>query len=62
MTALTYIAPYAKHKVWVKPSQEQSYLYGNHVLKSGLSRMTENTPQYEGVVVYSMSDIPLVSV
>lgn len=36
-----------------------SFLYGNHVLKSGLGRITDNTPAYAGVVVCSMSDIPL---
>jgi len=36
-----------------------SFLYGNHVLKSGLGRITDNTPAYAGVVVYSMADIPL---
>lgn len=36
-----------------------SFLYGNHITKSGLARMTENTPQYAGVVVYNMNDIPL---
>ncbi|PKK23864.1 NIP7, nucleolar pre-rRNA processing protein [Columba livia] len=46
-------------KVWVKPGSEQSFLYGNHVLKSGLGRITENTAQYQGVVVYSMADVPL---
>ena len=35
------------------------FLYGNHVLKSGLGRITENTPAYTGVVVYSMADVPL---
>ncbi|XP_076030719.1 60S ribosome subunit biogenesis protein NIP7 homolog [Oratosquilla oratoria] len=59
ITALDYLAPYAPHKIWVKPSAEQSFLYGNHVMKSGLSRITENTSQYEGVIVYSMSDVPL---
>lgn len=29
-------------------------------MKSGLGRITENTSQYEGVVVYSMNDLPLV--
>ena len=48
-----------KYKVWVKQSAEMSFLYGNHITKSGLARMTESTPQYAGVVVYSMSDIPL---
>jgi len=50
----------AQYKVWVKPSQEQSFLYGNHVIKSGLARMTEGTPQYQGVVVNNMNDVPLV--
>jgi|UniRef100_A0A8J9X0G3 60S ribosome subunit biogenesis protein NIP7 len=59
ITALEYISQYAKYKVWVKPSAEMSFLYGNHVSKNGLARITENTPQYSGVVVYSMSDIPL---
>jgi 60S ribosome subunit biogenesis protein NIP7 len=36
-----------------------SYLYGNNVLKAHLGRITENTPQYQGVVFYSMSDVPL---
>ncbi|KAI7802252.1 60S ribosome subunit biogenesis protein NIP7 homolog [Triplophysa rosa] len=59
ITALDFLAPYAKFKVWVKPGAEQSFLYGNHVLKSGLGRITENTAQYQGVVVYSMADVPL---
>uniref|UniRef100_U3IIF4 60S ribosome subunit biogenesis protein NIP7 homolog n=1 Tax=Anas platyrhynchos platyrhynchos TaxID=8840 RepID=U3IIF4_ANAPP len=59
VTALDFLAPYAKYKVWVKPGSEQSFLYGNHVLKSGLGRITENTAQYQGVVVYSMADVPL---
>ncbi|MGH0127578.1 UNVERIFIED_CONTAM: hypothetical protein FKN15_043720 [Acipenser sinensis] len=62
ITALDYLAPYAKYKVWVKPGAEQSYLYGNHILKSGLGRITENTAQYQGVVVYSMADVPLYKV
>ncbi|XP_055001060.1 60S ribosome subunit biogenesis protein NIP7 homolog isoform X1 [Sorex araneus] len=61
VTALDYLAPYAKYKVWIKPGAEQSFLYGNHVLKSGLGRITENTSQYQGVVVYSMADIPLTT-
>ena len=50
---------YAKHKVWVKPAAEMSFLYGNHVPKAGLGRITENTPAYAGVVVLNMSNIPL---
>jgi 60S ribosome subunit biogenesis protein NIP7 len=46
-------------QVWVKSSAEMSFLYGNHILKSGLAKITENTPVNAGVVVFSMSDIPL---
>eukprot|EP01100_Stratorugosa_tubuloviscum_P014844 TRINITY_DN8173_c0_g1_i1.p1 TRINITY_DN8173_c0_g1~~TRINITY_DN8173_c0_g1_i1.p1 ORF type:complete len:181 (-),score=76.44 TRINITY_DN8173_c0_g1_i1:94-636(-) len=59
ITALDFLAQYAEFKVWVKASTEQSFLYGNHVLKAGLGRITENTPEHQGVVVYSMSDVPL---
>ncbi|XP_025081976.1 LOW QUALITY PROTEIN: 60S ribosome subunit biogenesis protein NIP7 homolog [Pomacea canaliculata] len=59
VTALDYLAPYAKYKVWLKPSAEQQFLYGCHVMKSGLGRITEGTAKYQGVVVYSMSDVPL---
>jgi hypothetical protein len=48
-----------QYKVWVKPSSEMSFLYGNNVVKSGLGRMTEAIPRYAGVVVFSMNDVPL---
>ncbi len=59
ITCLDYIAQYARHKVWVKPSAEMSFLYGNHITKAGLGRMTDAIPQYGGVVVYNMADVPL---
>lgn len=48
-------------KVWVKPNGEMPFLYGNHVLKAHLGRITEDTPEHQGVVVYSMNDVPLVN-
>lgn len=36
------------------------FLYGNHVLKAHLGRITEDTPEHQGVVLYSMNDVPLV--
>jgi len=36
------------------------FLYGNHVLKAHLGRITEDTPEHQGVVVFSMNDTPLV--
>ncbi len=59
VTALDYISKFARYKVWLKPSGEQSYLYGNHVLKSHIARMTEDTPQYSGIVIYNVNDLPL---
>lgn len=48
ITALNFLSPYAQYKIWVKPATEQQFLYGNHIPKSGLGRITENTPQYQG--------------
>ena len=59
ITCLDRLAQYASNKVWVKQNMEMSFLYGNHVVKGGLGRMTENTPQYAGVIVYNMNDVPL---
>ncbi|KNC49238.1 60S ribosome subunit biogenesis protein NIP7 [Thecamonas trahens ATCC 50062] len=59
ITCLDYLAQYAQFKVWVKPSSELSFLYGNHVLKAGLGRITDGTPKNQGVVVYNMQDVPL---
>ncbi|XP_014246732.1 60S ribosome subunit biogenesis protein NIP7 homolog [Cimex lectularius] len=59
ITALSYLAPYAQNKIWVKPNAEQQFLYGHNILKSGLGRITENTEKHQGVVVYSMNDLPL---
>ena len=36
-----------------------SFLYGNHVLKSGIARMTEGIPQYAGVILLSMTNVAL---
>lgn len=43
----------------MKSSAEQQFLYGNNVTKAGLGRISENTEKYQGVMVYSMSDLPL---
>ena len=48
------------YKVWIKPNGEMPFLYGNHVLKAHVGRITQDTPEHQGVVIYSMSDIPLV--
>ncbi|ORX83323.1 60S ribosome subunit biogenesis protein NIP7 [Anaeromyces robustus] len=59
ITALDYLAQYAKYKIWVKPNGEMPFMYGNHVLKAHLGRITEDTPEHQGAIIYSMNDIPL---
>lgn len=59
VTALDYLSKFAKYKVWLKPSGEQSYLYGNHVLKSGIAKISEDAPQHAGIVVFNVNDLPL---
>jgi len=59
ITSLDILAKFAKHKVWVKPTGEQTFVYGNHVVKAHVGRVTENIPQYAGVIVFSMNDTPL---
>ncbi|KAK5650800.1 hypothetical protein RI129_001829 [Pyrocoelia pectoralis] len=59
ITALNYLAPYAQNKLWVKPSMEQQFLYGHNITKSGLGRISESVEKFHGIVVFSMSDLPL---
>ena len=59
ITCLDHLALHAKYKVWVKPSAEMSFLYGNHVAKAGVARMTEAIPMHAGVVVLSLANVPL---
>lgn len=59
ITALDYLAQFAQYKVWVKATSEMSYLYGNHILKGHIQKMTEGTPEHQGVIVVSAKDIPL---
>lgn len=59
ITSLDYMAKFAKYKIWLKPSGEQSFLYGNNILKSHIARITEDTPQYAGIVVYNVNDVAL---
>ncbi|CAD8156680.1 unnamed protein product [Paramecium pentaurelia] len=59
ITCLEILAKYAKHKVWLKSSGEQSFLYGNHVIKAHLAKMSENIPQYANVILFSLQENPL---
>lgn len=61
VTALGVIGPHARFKVWIKPNGEMPFLYGGNVLKAHVGRWSEDCPEHQGVVVYSMNDMPLVS-
>ena len=37
---------YAQYKVWLKPSAELSFLYGNHCNKAGLGRCASQSQSY----------------
>ena len=51
VTCLDLLSKLAKHKVWVKSNGEQSFLYGNNIVKAHLKRITEDTPKNAGVLV-----------
>merc|ERR1712118_271554 len=57
--ALEIIAHNAPYKVWLKPAGEMNFLYGNHLTKSGLARLTENIPLNMGVAIYNLTNMPL---
>ncbi|KAF2674366.1 60S ribosome subunit biogenesis protein NIP7 [Microthyrium microscopicum] len=59
ITALDIIAPHARYKVWIRPNGEMPFLYGGHVVKAHVGRWSEDCPEHQGVVVYSMNDTPL---
>eukprot|EP01013_Petalomonas_cantuscygni_P038691 TRINITY_DN69905_c0_g1_i1.p2 TRINITY_DN69905_c0_g1~~TRINITY_DN69905_c0_g1_i1.p2 ORF type:complete len:181 (-),score=17.31 TRINITY_DN69905_c0_g1_i1:133-675(-) len=57
--ALDILAQFCLYKVWVKPNQENAFLFGDNITRPGLGRITENTPQHVGAVVFNMADVPL---
>lgn len=59
ITSLQYLSKFAKFKIWIKTNGEMPFLYGNHVLKAHIGKMSEDIPEHAGVIVYSMNDTPL---
>lgn len=59
ITCLDYLARLAQYRVWLKPSGEQHFVYGNHVVKAHLRRITEGAPMNAGVVVMNEQDVPI---
>jgi 60S ribosome subunit biogenesis protein NIP7 len=57
---LDFLAKLSPSKVWVKSTGEQSFVYGNHIVKAHLRRVTDETPVNGGVVVLSeIGEIPI---
>lgn len=59
ITSLPYLSKYAKYKIWIKNNGEMPFLYGNHVLKAHVGKMSDDVPEHAGVIVFSMNDTPL---
>jgi 60S ribosome subunit biogenesis protein NIP7 len=59
ITALPVLAQHARYKVWIKPNGEMPFLYGGHIVKAHVGRWSEDCPEHQGVVVFSMNDTPL---
>jgi 60S ribosome subunit biogenesis protein NIP7 len=51
-TALSVLADQAKNRVWLKTGNPlQSFLYGNHIVKAHVKKMTEGIGKNDGVVI-----------
>ncbi|KAF5026637.1 hypothetical protein F66182_1263 [Fusarium sp. NRRL 66182] len=59
VTALPIIAEHARYKIWVKENGTMPFLYGSNIVKAHVGRWSEDCPEHQGVVVYSMNDTPL---
>ena len=59
ITALPYLAQYCSCKIWVKPEAETSFLYGNHLVKNGVTRVSEGMARNVGCVMFNENDIPI---
>lgn len=43
----------------MKPNGEMPFLYGGNIVKAHVGRWSDDCPEHQGVVVYSMNDTPL---
>ncbi|CAI6096820.1 hypothetical protein V2G26_016225 [Clonostachys chloroleuca] len=59
ITALPLVSQHARHKIWIRPNGVMPFLYGGNVVKAHIGRFSEDCPEHQGVVVYSMDDVPL---
>jgi 60S ribosome subunit biogenesis protein NIP7 len=57
ITALPILAEHARHKIWIRPNGVM--LYGGNIVKAHVGRFSEDCPEHQGLVVYTMDDVPL---
>lgn len=59
ITSLQSLSKFASHKVWVKTTSENNFLYGNDILKAHIQKMSDNIPINSNVFVFNMNDNPI---
>ena len=59
ITALDYIAQYALVKVWVKEEAEMPFMYGDHLTKRGVSRVSDDMARNVGCVIFNENDMAI---
>merc|ERR1712050_536611 len=57
--SLGIIEKKSTNMVWIKPKMELNFLQGNHIKKSQIIRISERIPTFKGVLILSISNIPL---
>ncbi len=59
ITCLGILKKYTGRKVWLRSNGEQNFLYGNHVLKAHIAKISEKALKYKGVIVMSLNNTAL---
>jgi len=59
ITSLPILAQHARHKVYIRPNGVMPFLYGSNLVKAHVARFPEDCPEHQGIVVFSMDDVPL---
>jgi 60S ribosome subunit biogenesis protein NIP7 len=59
ITSLGLLSSLALHKCWLKSNNEMGYLYGNHLLKSNILKLSDNIMENNGIIVYTHNNLPL---
>ncbi|KAH8690194.1 60S ribosome subunit biogenesis protein NIP7 [Talaromyces proteolyticus] len=59
ITALSIIAPLARHKVFLRSNGVMPFLYGGHVAKAHTQRWPQDCHEYDGMIVFDSNEMPL---